>query len=74
MKITLKALRVLYGLSQKEAAELVGINERTWFNYENCKTKPPLDTIQKILATFNVKYEDLSFKNHLELPNKQQEN
>lgn len=79
MKITLKALRVLYGLSQKEAADLVGINERTWFNYENGKTIPQLTIVRKILNKFDVKLEDLAFENltfktHLDLPNKQQEN
>lgn len=79
MKITLKALRVLYGFSQKEAADLVGINDRTWFNYENGKNIPDFDNVQKILDKFDVKLEDLAFENskfktHLDLPTKQQEN
>lgn len=79
MKITLKALRVLYGLSQKEAANLVGIYDKTWFNYENGKNIPDFDNVQKILDKFDVKLEDLAFENsmfktHLDLTNKQQEN
>lgn len=78
MKITLKALRVLYGLSQKEAANLVGINDRTWFNYENGKNIPDFDNVQKILDKFDVKLEDIAFENsmfktHLDLPNKEKE-
>lgn len=39
MKITLKALRANKGLSQIKAAELVGVSEGTWRNWEK-REKP----------------------------------
>lgn len=40
MKVTLRALRVMKNLTQKEAAEKVGVSTETWANYEKFKTFP----------------------------------
>lgn len=61
MKITLKALRTLYGLTQKEAGQLVGVSEKTWHCYENCKTFPQAPTIEKISEVFGIDYDDIVF-------------
>ena len=48
MKMTLKALRILYGLTQREAGEMVGVSEAKWRSYENCKSFPQVPVIEKI--------------------------
>lgn len=61
MAMTLKALRVNYGLTQKQAGEKVGVSEETWANWENAKTFPDVLKIQKIEKSFNISYNDISF-------------
>ncbi|MBD9927480.1 helix-turn-helix transcriptional regulator [Enterococcus faecalis] len=61
MKVTLRALRVTKNLTQKEAAEKVGVSTETWANYEKFKTFPDVLTIKKIESVFNVNYEDIIF-------------
>jgi transcriptional regulator with XRE-family HTH domain len=48
MAITLKAARVNAGLTQKEAAEKLGIALDTLRNYEAGETFPAVPTIQRI--------------------------
>lgn len=47
-KITLRAARVNSGLSQEKAAEILGITERTLFNYESGVTVPKWDMVHKM--------------------------
>lgn len=47
MTITLKAARVNKNLSQKEAAELIGISVATIANYEMGKRFPDIPIIKK---------------------------
>lgn len=61
MKVTLKALRVNLGLTQQEMAEKLGVNLRTWQNYENFITFPDAKIIDKILKMANVSYDDIIF-------------
>lgn len=61
MAITLKAARVNSGLTQAEAAQLIGINLGTLVKYEKGYRKIPLDTIQKILKTYGVRFDDIDF-------------
>lgn len=61
MKMTLKAVRVNAGLTQKEAAEHVGVSETTWANYERAKTFPDIEKLKTIEKTFNVTYDDIIF-------------
>ena len=62
MKLTLKALRVQYGLTQEKAAKLVGVSESTWHSYENAKTYPPIKVIDWITKVFGVSYDDIIFE------------
>ena len=62
MKLTLKALRVQYGLTQKKAAKLVGVSESAWHSYENAKTYPPIKVIDRITKVFGVNYDDIIFE------------
>ncbi|WP_270627393.1 helix-turn-helix transcriptional regulator [Ligilactobacillus ruminis] len=61
MKMTLKALRILYGLTQKEAGEMVGVSEARWRSYENCKSFPQVPVIEKISEVFGINYDDIIF-------------
>ena len=61
VKVTLKALRVNNGLNQEQAAELVGVNRMTWYNWENHRTNPDSEQIDSILKKFNVDYNDVNF-------------
>lgn len=61
MAITLKAARVNAGLTQKEAAEKLGIALDTLINYEAGRTFPAVPTIQKIESLYNVSYNEINF-------------
>jgi transcriptional regulator with XRE-family HTH domain len=61
MAITLKAARVNAGLTQKEAAEKLGIALDTLRNYEAGETFPAVPTIQRIEALYGVSYNDINF-------------
>lgn len=65
MKITLKALRVLYGLTQKEIASEIGVSVDTWSNYENANTFPNTKVLMKIEQVFGISYNDLIFSRQL---------
>ena len=60
-KITLSAARVNAGYSQKEAAELLGISNKTLCNWENGKTFPDQPMIEKICNLYGVTYDMLNF-------------
>lgn len=73
MKLTLKALRVLYGMTQKEIANEIGVNVDTWSNYENAKTFPNTKVLNRIQEVFGVTYSDLIFSRELQLNRKKVE-
>lgn len=61
IKITLKAARVNQGLTQKEAAEKIGVSKDTIYNYEKGKTFPDPRIIKKIEEVYNIGYDNLIF-------------
>lgn len=61
MEITLKSARVNKGLTQKKAAELIGVTEDTLRRYENGKTFPDVPTIKRIEDVYGVPYANLIF-------------
>lgn len=61
MAITLKAARVNRGLTQKQAAKMLGIGEKTLFNYEAGTSFPDVPMINKILKLYEAKYDDINF-------------
>ena len=65
MKLTLKALRVNYGLTQAEIAKIVGVSPDTWSNYERAKTFPNKKTLDNIEKYFGANYNDLIFYRNL---------
>lgn len=61
MAMTLKAARVNKGLTQSEAAELIGISTDTLSNYERAKSFPDIPTLKKIEEVYSVGYNDIIF-------------
>lgn len=61
MKISIRAARVNIGLSQKEAAERLGVSNKTLGNWENGITFPPADKIPAICELYGVPYDHLNF-------------
>ena len=60
-KYTLKAIRVMRGYTQEEAAKLIGISVDTLSNYERGKSFPDVPIIIKIEEVYKVGYNDLIF-------------
>jgi len=61
MAITLRAARINKGLSQKEAAQKIGISVDTLSNYERGKSFPDVPTIQRIEQVYCCLYSDIIF-------------
>ena len=59
--ITLKAARVNAGLTQSEAAQKLGVSDRTLMLWEMGKTFPNVPAIEKIQSLYGVPYSDLIF-------------
>lgn len=60
-KITLKAARVNVGLSQKEAAKLLNVSNKTLGNWENGASYPKANKVNELCSLYNVRYDDLIF-------------
>ena len=60
-RITLKAARVNAGYTQKEAAILLNIGNKTLSSWENGTTFPNAEKIRCICELYNVTYNDLIF-------------
>lgn len=60
-KITLSAARVNAGLTQKEAAHLLGVSNKTLWLWENGKSTPRADKIDAICALYSISYDNLIF-------------
>lgn len=61
MPMTLKSARVNKGLTQKQAAEKIGITVDTLSNYERGKSYPDVPVIIRIEQVYGVSYSDLIF-------------
>ena len=61
VKISLRAARINAGYSQKEAAALLRISNKTLGNWENGITFPPVDKIPLICDLYGVSYDNLNF-------------
>lgn len=61
MAMTLKALRANKNLTQKQAAELIGVSEDTWGNYERAVSFPDVPKIILIEKAFGVHYNEIIF-------------
>lgn len=61
MGYSLGGLRGNKKISQKEAADLIGVSVETWSNWENAKTFPNVLKIKRIEEVFGVEYKDIIF-------------
>ena len=60
-RFSLKAARVNSGFSQKEAAEKLGISNKTLCSWENGKTFPDQPMIEKICILYGLTYDMIDF-------------
>ena len=61
MEITLKSARVNKGLTQEQAAKLIGVTTDTLSNYERGKSFPDVLVIKKIEDVYGIPYSNLKF-------------
>ena len=59
--MTLKAARVNKELTQKKAADLIGVNVSTLSKWEKGKSYPTNKRIPKILEVYEVSYDEIIF-------------
>lgn len=52
MKVTLAALRVNAGLSQREAASRAGVTQQTLVNWEKGRVDPPFRMVQELCTIY----------------------
>lgn len=61
MKLTLAAARVNKGLTQVEAAKKLGISSHALYCYENGRTSPTVEKMEKMAKLYEVERENLVF-------------
>jgi len=61
MKLTLKALRANKGLTQKQAADAIGVAVGTLGSWENALSFPDAIKIAKIEEVYDTTYADIIF-------------
>lgn len=61
MKITLRAARVNAGMSQKIAAERIGVNPATLGKWEAQKGSPSIEQAQRLCNLYRVPISDIIF-------------
>lgn len=61
LKITLEAARVNAGYTQKEAAKLLHISNKTLQNWESGKSYPNADKIAEICELYGISYDNINF-------------
>lgn len=61
MTMTLRAARVNSNLTQKEAAEKVGVSPAAWSKWERGITYPNALQIRKIERVLNIGFSDIKF-------------
>ncbi len=60
-KMTLKALRVNAGLTQKEVADKLKVSNKTICNWENGVSYPSPEYIDALCELYNVSYDHINF-------------
>jgi transcriptional regulator with XRE-family HTH domain len=61
VKISIRAARVNAGFSQKEAADLLGVSNKTLSNWEKGITFPSAEKIPTLCELYGVPYDLLNF-------------
>lgn len=60
-RFTLKTVRELRGMSQKNAADLIGVGVDTLSNYERGKSYPDIPVLRKIEEVYGIAYDQIIF-------------
>lgn len=60
-KMSLRALRVNVGYTQEEAANMLKINKKTLYNWENGTSYPSVDKIPDICELYGTSYDRINF-------------
>ena len=60
-KMSLRALRVNANYTQQEAAEKIGVSQKTLSNWENGVTYPNQIQIEMICDVYGVSYDSINF-------------
>lgn len=66
-KITLKSARVNAGLTQEQAAPIIGIGLSTLKKWEKGETYPTPPYIDKMCELYGVNYDNINFKPDLKI-------
>jgi len=61
LQVTLKAARVNAGITQEQAAEIIGISRSLIQNWERGKSFPDAMHLKKIENAYGVSYDDIIF-------------
>ncbi len=61
LKLTLKALRVNKGLTQKQAAKALGVSNKTLCSWEQGRSMPKANMIDAICELYGVSFDDIIF-------------
>jgi transcriptional regulator with XRE-family HTH domain len=59
MQISIKAARVNKDMTQKEAADKLGIDKKTLCSWEKQKTMPSADKIALLCSLYEVDYDNI---------------
>lgn len=59
LKISLEAARVNAGYTQKGAAALLGVSNKTLAYWEKARNYPPADKLAKMCELYGVSYDNL---------------
>lgn len=62
MRITLKAARVHRKMTQQQFADALGVTKSSVQNWENGKTKPGIDKIEKICNVLDMSYDNIEWQ------------
>ena len=62
MKVSLKAMRIDKNLTQTALADAVNVTKKTVGAWENGKSMPTIDKIEKICAVLGCGYDDIRWK------------
>lgn len=61
MVLTLRAARVQKGLTQKEAAKVLGISDQTLSNYERGNSFPDISQVQEIAKLYGISISEIDW-------------
>lgn len=61
MKFNLKTLRLIKGINQQKASEMLNVSISTISSWENGKTYPDAMEIKRIEQLYDTKFEDILF-------------